>query len=147
MSERLDENKRNELLTVWTTYSRYCEEVTNKRHIINAFFLGIISALVGFIIGMWGVIGLVLSVVGFLITIFWFLYIRSYKKLNSAKFEVLLGIEEQLGINIYSLEWQKVKEKKYIRLTTVEYSLVVVFILGFIALFVISILKIKGVML
>lgn len=147
MSERLDENKRNELLTVWTTYSGYCEEVTNKRHIINAFFLGIISALVGFITGMRGVIGLVLSVVGFLITIFWFLYIRSYKKLNSAKFEVLLGIEEQLGINIYSLEWQKVKEKKYIRLTTVEYSLVGVFILGFIALFVISILKIKGVML
>lgn len=49
-------------------------------------------------------------------------------------------------MNIYSLEWQKAKEKKYIRLTTVEYLLVAVFILGFIALFVISILKIKGVM-
>lgn len=94
MCENLDENKRNELLTVWTTYSGYCEEVTNKRQIINAFFLGIISAIVGFITGMWGILGLVLSIVGFLITVFWFLYIRSYKKLNSAKYEVLIGIEE-----------------------------------------------------
>lgn len=140
------EDRRDELLTLWTTYSSYCEEVTNKRQTINAFFLGIISAIVGFITGFWGVLGLVLSIVGVLISLFWFFYINSYKKLNSAKFEVLIGIEEKLGISVYSLEWDKAKEKKYIRLTTIEFFLVLIFALGFVSLFIISILKLRGVL-
>jgi len=146
MSNEDSKMPREELLVLWTTYSGYCEEVTNKRQVINTFFLAIISAIIGFITGMWGALGLVLSIIGFLISIFWGIYISSYKKLNAAKFDVLLGIEEELGLSVYSLEWKKAKENKYIKLTTVELCLVAIFTFGFIALFVISIIKLIGFM-
>ena len=144
--EETKKANRDELLNIWTTYSGYCEEITNKRQTINAFFLGMISAIIGVITGLWGVIGIVLSSLGLVITIFWFLMIKSFKKLNSAKFDVLLGIEEKLGIKIYSLEWEKCKEKKYVGLTTIEFLLLILFILGFVALIIISSLKAGGVM-
>jgi len=122
MSNEDSKMPREELLVLWTTYSGYCEEVTNKRQVINTFFLAIISAIIGFITGMWGALGLVLSIIGFLISIFWGIYISSYKKLNAAKFDVLLGIEEELGLSVYSLEWKKAKENKYIKLQLLNYA-------------------------
>ena len=47
---------------------------------------------------------ILLSLVGIIISVSWYLNIRSYRKLNSAKFRVIHNIEEYLPIRPYTIE-------------------------------------------
>ena len=78
------------------------------------------------------------GIFGILLSVSWLIAIRSYRQLNSAKFKLLLELEEKLAYPFYSREWELLGEGKkasrYLELTFVETILPFCFIIIFISL-------------
>ena len=81
--------------------------------------------------------------VGALLSVSWFVVIRSYKQLNSEKFRVLHDLEKQLPYQFFTLEWDPQSEGKksnrYWKLTHVEAILPGIFCVVFLVLIAYSI--------
>jgi hypothetical protein len=56
-------------------------------------------------------------VAGLLVSLTWFLLIRSYRELNSAKFKVVNEVERRLPAQLFDLEWQYLERGETIRYT------------------------------
>jgi len=56
------------------------------------------------------------------INVQWLLSIRSFRLLNSAKFELIHKMEQELGLSIkvYADEWKILQKNKYHRLTVID---------------------------
>ena len=134
--------EKNDIVEVWSQYASAAEEVTNKRQNINAVFITVQIALLGFIVADLKLLGIFLSLAGLLVSITWLFMINSYKKLNSVKFNVILELEKNMDIRPYTEEWNKLKLKKYVKLTTIEIMCSSIFMMGFIATFIIAIIRI-----
>lgn len=65
---------------------------------------------------------LLLSIIGIILCITWFIHIGSYRQLNDAMLEIIKVIEGDLPYSCYTKEWDKIKEKKYIKLTFYGYE-------------------------
>ena len=75
---------------------------------------------------------------GTLLSTNWCVVIRSYRKLNSGKFAVLLELEGQLVYQFFTKEREQLKKKGYRRLTVVELALPYIFLAMFASLAVYS---------
>jgi hypothetical protein len=76
-------------------------------------------------------------VAGLLVSVTWFLLIRSYRALNDAKFRVVNDIESRLPAQLFDLEWQYLERGETIRFTPlshVEQYIPLAFSLFYIAL-------------
>ncbi len=135
---------KEEIISIWSSYTEQANELTNKRLTMSSFFFAISAALLGLSIPYLGLPSLIISTIGLLLSIMWCLMILSFKSLNSAKFEVIAKIEEKMPIKPYEEEWLIAKKKRYIKITTIETIIALVIVLGFISLIVISILKLAG---
>jgi hypothetical protein len=93
------------------------DRMSARRASANSFFVTIHSSLAAVV----GVIGAVtqtkskqpdeltfgmLAAVGFVLSITWWVLLRYYRRLNTAKFEVINAIEESLPIQPYTDEWK-----------------------------------------
>lgn len=136
--------EKNDIVEVWSQYASAAEEVTNKRQNINAVFITVQIALLGFIVSDLKILGICLSLAGLLVSITWIFMIISYKKLNSVKFEVIQELEKDMEVTPYTIEWNKLKMKKYIRLTTIEMICSGIFVVGFVITLILSILGTCG---
>lgn len=101
--------EKNDIVEIWSQYASAAEEVTNKRQNINAVFITVQIALLGFIVSDLKLLGICLSLAGLLVSITWIFMINSYKKLNSVKFNVILELEKNMDIRPYTEEWNKLK--------------------------------------
>jgi hypothetical protein len=99
-------------LEQYKLYVEMADRVSQRRQTANTFFLTLNTALIG-LLGLnwpaswcaprsWPV---VVSIAGVTISVAWSALIRSYSKLNSAKFEVVGLIESLLPVSPYSTEW------------------------------------------
>ena len=82
-----------------------------------------------------------LPIVGLLVSFTWFLLIRSYRALKSAKFKVVGEIERRLPAQLFDLEWQYLERgetMRYTPLTHVEQYVPVAFGLFYVALLGVS---------
>lgn len=96
------------------------EKTSDRRQQANNYFIAINTVLIS-IIGLSFQVKLfdnatwlksLLALLGIIICIiFWFL-IRSYKQLNTGKFEVIHEIEKQLPLALYRYEWEILGEGK-----------------------------------
>ncbi|WP_217899901.1 RipA family octameric membrane protein, partial [Nodularia sp. NIES-3585] len=72
--------------------------------------------------------------------------INSYKQLNSLKFKVIHEMETHLPFPCYAREWKVLKEDKhrrrYLRLTSVEQYIPIIFAIPYLCLFVYALIKI-----
>lgn len=68
----------------------------------------------------------------------WFLNIKSYRTLNTAKFEIINDLERQLPYPRYAKEWNLLRpasgSAKYLQLTRIEQLVPVVIILLFLGI-------------
>ena len=142
----MEKENKDQLIQIWESYTSHAEEITNKRQNINTLFISIEIAILGFIVYDLKILGICLSIAGLIVSIAWVFMIISYRKLNSAKFEVINQIEEKMDIKPYKLEWDILKKKKYIKLTIIEMICSSIFALGFVITFIISILKINNIL-
>lgn len=110
------------------------DRVSARRGTANAFFVSVQSAVVaalGFLASRQPVPQtrylVAICVVGVLASLIWFLLLRAYRDLNSAKFKVINSLEEQLPVALFNDEWEHLKKdpvsrwrRRYAELGTVE---------------------------
>jgi hypothetical protein len=114
---------KSHLFEQYRLYVESVEKTSDRRQHANNYFITINTALIS-LIGLsfqikvledvsW--VKVLLSLVGIIIcVVFWYL-IRSYKQLNTGKFEVIHQIEEKLPLALYKHEWSVLghgKDKK-----------------------------------
>ena len=83
---------------------------------------------------------LAIGLFGILLSASWFVVIRPYRQLNSAKTRVLHDLETKLAYPFFTLEWDPEsagrKSNQYWRLTLVEQTLPIIFLLQFFGLII-----------
>lgn len=94
------------------------ENVSERRMKANAFFVTLNTALVGFLGLMYKTIAVdkksilvFMSAVGIVLSLAWFFSLRSYKRLNKAKYDVLVKIEKDLPYQFFAEEWTLLKRQ------------------------------------
>ena len=130
------------VLELYKLYVQSADNISSRRHSANVFFLGVNTAIIaasGYIAAVGGFYFLegdyswVLAVAGIVLCIAWYMLVRAYKNLNSAKFKVIHALEEKLPVSLYDAEWELVgrgkNPKLYRPFTDIEVWIPPVFIL------------------
>jgi len=137
------------LLGQYRLYVEMADNVSQRRHQTNAFFLTVNLALVTALstlatgdgsapIGNGGIVIVAIAGIGF--SYFWRQLVRSYRQLNTGKFEVVHELEARLPARLYDAEWTALGRgedpEKYTPLTHIEEDVPLVFavLYGFIGL-------------
>ncbi len=140
------EHNRRELLEIYKLHATLADNVSQRREGANRLYVtlltGVLASLVLFLkftIGSvpLGVVLVVVGIVGMMLSMSWFIVIRSYRQLNTGKFQALHELEEELSYPFFKREWELLEEGKkasrYWKLTVVETFLPAAFLLLFIA--------------
>ena len=145
----MDERDRQEHMEIYKLHADLADRISQRREGANRLY---VSLLVGLVVLTAALLRfgatevfqppflLLIGICGTALSASWFIVIRSYRQLNSAKFNVLHQLEERLVFQFFKSEWdpadQGQKSNKYWRLTVVEQSLPVIFALIFLTLVV-----------
>ena len=148
------DSEQDQLLDIYKLHAELADRVSQRREGANRLYVSLHVGLVVFLAALlrfgFGdapedlVLGTV-GGIGALLSVSWFLVIRSYRQLNTEKFRVLHELEKRLAYQFFTLEWDPQtkggKSNRYWKLTQVEVSLPVIFFALFLALTSYSILK------
>jgi hypothetical protein len=111
------------------------DRVSARRSTANGFFLTVQSALVA-LLGVDTIDKRAVAAAGLILAVAWWLLLRSYRHLNSAKFDVIRKMEQSLPVQIFAEEWKSLKEdpvkswrQRYAELSFVEQVVPIVFAL------------------
>ncbi len=123
---------KEHLFEQYKIYIESIEKISDRRQHANNYFITINTALISLIGLSFQIkffenlagIKLVLAFVGIVVcVIFWYL-IRSYKQLNTGKFDVVHKIEEHLPLALHKYEWEVLGKgednKKYYPFSHIE---------------------------
>ncbi|MEU5577510.1 hypothetical protein ABZ791_31205 [Streptomyces huasconensis] len=134
----------HDVLELYKLAVEMADRMSARRGTANAFFLSVQTALVTLVgFGMprlsespWWV-SLVMALGGGTLSLAWWMQLRSYRHLNSAKFMVINKIEARLPVRIFTDEWEVLKGdpapgrfKRYAELGTSERIVPLVFALA-----------------
>jgi hypothetical protein len=86
------------------------DRVSARRGLANTFFLTVNTAATGVLAVRSA--GWYLAAAGIVLSIAWWVQLRSYRELNGAKFEVILEMEKRLPAHIYTDEWARLKASR-----------------------------------
>jgi hypothetical protein len=123
------------------------DRISQRRGAANTFFLTFNTAVVGALSGFYdnvpGDVAVAMYAAAAVLSIAWGLLLRSYRNLNSAKFEVIGVLEERLPANVYyKAEWKALGEgkdwRKYIPLSAIETFVPAIFFVIYLYLFAMS---------
>lgn len=114
------------LFEQYKIYVQSAENISDRRQHANNYFITINTVLISLIGLSFKVqvfdnalgIRIVLALIGIIICVVFSYLIKSYRQLNTGKFEVIHKIEEQLPLALYKYEWEilgsgKNKDKYY----------------------------------
>ncbi len=113
-SDKYGDKYIEHLLEQYKIYVGSAEKISDRRQKANEFFLALntgLVALLGFVItktsqsDITGLLALS-SVAGITMCYLWYRIVRSYKGLNSGKYEVIHMIEARLPLALYDTEWE-----------------------------------------
>lgn len=132
--EKIETDDCDELMQYWQTCVDMANSVSQRRDTMNNLFVTLNIAVVAAISIIWDLKSLLLSLGGVALCILWILFINNYKRLNKAKFEVILEIELRFLYQPFSREWELLKgNKKYKDGTKLELAFPIAFVLIYIA--------------
>ncbi|MFE3760824.1 hypothetical protein ACFXPI_03545 [Streptomyces sp. NPDC059104] len=134
--------KRAEILELYKLAVEMADRVSARRGTANAFFLSVQTAFVGLVsFGFpklaespwWAAVAVALA--GITLSATWWLQLRSYRDLNTAKFKGINKIEELLPVKIFADEWEALGRdpivgwrKRYAELGTSERVVPLIFV-------------------
>ncbi|MGA5272954.1 RipA family octameric membrane protein [Streptomyces cellulosae] len=143
-------NQRPEVLELYKLAVEMADRVSARRGTANAFFLSVQTALVTLI--SFGIpklsespwwVSWAVALAGITLSAAWWMQLRSYRDLNTAKFQVINKLEEHLPARIFADEWEALKRdpisgwrKRYAELGTSERIVPLVFVGAHLILFV-----------
>ena len=85
------------------------DRISARRGIANSFFLTANTGVVALLAGQhlrW-----YLAAAGIVLSVSWWALLKSYRDLNSAKFSVILAMEECLPVRVYGDEWDRLRRE------------------------------------
>lgn len=98
-----------EYLELYKLAVEMADRVSARRGIANSFFLTVNTGIVAVLASQQ--VRWYLPVAGIVFAAAWLVLLRSYRDLNSAKFKVILAIEERLPVRIYGDEWEELNKE------------------------------------
>jgi hypothetical protein len=98
----------DEYLDLYKLAVEMADRVSARRNAANSFFLAVQTALVT-LLGVDGIADDAIAVAGLVLAASWWLLLRSYRKLNGAKFAVIGDMERALPVEIFNQEWRELK--------------------------------------
>lgn len=142
------------VLELYKLHAELADRVSQRREGANRLFVSLLTGLLVFLaallrlgtgdLGASAVMG-IFGAVGVLLSAAWFVVIRSYRQLNTGKFEALHELERNLPYRFFAREWELLSEgrdfRKYWRLTVVETSLPIIFGLLFLGVLVFALAR------
>jgi Na+/H+-dicarboxylate symporter len=126
--EKYGENYDSHLIEMFKLYVDSAEKNSDRRQKANSYLLSINTAFIA-LLGAFSIkdvntliwqISLSLSLIGVSISVLWSVILKTYKRLNSAKFKVINSIAEHLPISHYSAECDILKTQNYKSLSNLE---------------------------
>lgn len=143
-----------DLLEQYKLYVQSAENVSARRLASSQYLLTLNTALValyglqsvGFGQNYWT---LLVPTIGIVVSLLWFLIIKSHADLNRVKFDVIHEFEQHLPAAMYKHEWRLAEEgqgKAYRAVTTIERRIPVLFVALHVGLTIIIGLEIAGVL-
>ncbi|WP_338438686.1 RipA family octameric membrane protein [Synechococcus elongatus] len=133
------------ILEIYKVYLKTVDNISERREKANSFFLSINTALIAlfakgfFDISLYKFRALIILASAIILCYLWHRIIRSYRDLNSAKFNVIHAIEKHLPIRPYDAEWESIGRgkdpKKYLPFTDIEKCIPWIFISFYLILF------------
>ena len=149
----MDEQKQ-ELLEIYKLHAELADRVSQRREGANRLYVSLLVGLVLFAAAIlrFGTDGLSVDTVlfwtgtlGSILSVSWYIVIRSYRQLNTGKFNALQDMERQLAYPFFTKEWELLgegkKRSRYWRLTVVETALPLVLFLLFIGLAIFAVVR------
>jgi hypothetical protein len=85
------------------------DRISARRGVANSFFLTVNTGVVAVLAARnvrW-----YLAVAGIVFSVTWWALLRSYRELNSAKFNVILVMEERLPVRVFGDEWDRLRRE------------------------------------
>lgn len=137
---------RAELLEIYRLHAEFADRVSQRREGANRLYVSVLAGMVTFLaVSMRFGVGDLPSdvmlrsagVFGALLSLSWFVVLRSYRQLNSGKFKALHDLETQLAYPFFATEWKLLRDR-YWKLTVVETALPCIFCAFFVALTALS---------
>lgn len=137
---------KHQLFEQYKIYIDGATEISNRRQKANEYFLTVNTILVSLIVFVSQykqindprLIICFIAVVGLINSVITYFLIRSYKQLNTVKFQVLHELEAALPANLYAYEWEKLgkgkNRKKYWPFSHLELKIPLLFSAIFIVL-------------
>lgn len=137
-SIKLKETENQEtLLAQWQTCVEMANAVSQRRDAMNNLFVTLNLAIVAAVSFIWDTKTVALLVSGVIVCVVWIFFIRNFRELNKAKFEVINKLEQRLPVPAFLDEWQCLKKsRKYIEGTKLEKSLPIAFCCLYIAILI-----------
>lgn len=151
--EYADNSYRAHILDLYKMYVASADKISERRQTANSFFLTLNTTIVG-LVGYLNFsrdpktadprIFALVAIAGMLVCYMWYSMIRSYKNMNSGKFQVINMIEQLLPIRPYDAEWIALEQGKnptrYLEFSQVEKNIPRVFFLLHLVVLLMSIL-------
>lgn len=140
----------NDSLDLYKLHAELADRVSQRREGANRLYVSLLTGLMIFLAallrfgaGELRAVALCVGFAGMALCCSWFVVIRSYRQLNTGKFSALQELESRLSYPFFKREWELLGEggdrSRYWKLTVVETSLPVVFLLLFLGLTVFTI--------
>lgn len=121
------------VLEIYKMYVEMADNISERRQKANSFFLTLNSAIVALV----GYVNLsnsnltttasffwLVALAGMILSYLWYRLVRSYKDMNSGKFQVIHVIESHLPLRPYDAEWTALGKgddpKLYLPFTNIE---------------------------
>ena len=102
----------SEKLEIYQMAVEMADRVSSRRMVANGFFLSVHTALVTVVGFTYEKVAtdqksvlIIIAMMGFLLAWTWFFAIRSYRRLNRAKFNVINKLEKDLATQYFTNEW------------------------------------------
>ncbi len=154
------------LMEQYKLYVEMTDRISVRRGQANTFYISLLSALLalptlvvdkGLFAGPLSLLLFLTSFLGLTLCLTWHVNLQSYKQLNRLKFKVINEMEKTLPFPCYSREWAILNENqsdndvkynnnvRYIRLTTVEKYIPLIFSLPYVGLLLYTLLIFLGI--
>ena len=147
----MTDSTRNEMLEIYKLHAELADRVSQRREGANRLYVSLLVGLMVLSVALlrYGtgdaparIVLCAVGIVGALLSASWFVVIRSYRQLNTGKFNTLAELEKKLAYPFFTREWDLLAEgrdwRRYWKLTVVETSLPWIFFALFFGLVILS---------
>ena len=141
------EDRTQDLLDIYKLHAELADRVSQRREGANRLYVSLLVGLAVFAAAILrfstdsisvDTVLIWTSILGAMLTLSWYVTIRSYRQLNAGKFRVLQDLERHLAYPFFTKEWEVLTEGQsrriYWKLTVVETALPCLLFLLFLGL-------------